>query len=84
MEDDSKKKYFRRKNPFFDLFSDFDRMDEMMNELMGKSFKNFDKMKFGTVDKRKNMKMIWRRVVGKGFLTKREAFGLFGFFRKVK
>lgn len=48
MTDEEKKHYFRRKNPFFDLFSEFDRMDEMMNELMGKSFQDFDKMKLGT------------------------------------
>ncbi|MBD3164348.1 TrmJ/YjtD family RNA methyltransferase [Candidatus Woesearchaeota archaeon] len=43
-----------------------------------------DKMEFATKDKRKNMKMLWRRLIGKSFLTKREAFGLFGFFRKIR
>lgn len=42
-----------------------------------------DDLEFGTEDKRENMKVLWRRVIGKSFLTKREAFGLFGFFRKL-
>jgi len=28
-------------------------------------------------------KRVWKRVLGKSFLTKREAFALFGFFRKL-
>lgn len=42
------------------------------------------KMEFTTTDKKKNMKVLWRRLVGKSFLTKREAFSLFGFFKKIK
>ncbi|MCK4326926.1 MAG: Hsp20/alpha crystallin family protein [Candidatus Diapherotrites archaeon] len=37
MEDEPKK--WKRRNPFFDLFSEFDRMDEMMDEMMGRAFK---------------------------------------------
>jgi TrmH family RNA methyltransferase len=43
-----------------------------------------NKMKFQTTDKKKNMKLLWRKLIGKSFLTKREAFGLFGFFRKLE
>ncbi len=43
-----------------------------------------NRLEFGTKDKKKNMKMLWKRLVGKSFLTKREAFTLFGFFRKLK
>lgn len=43
-----------------------------------------NKLDFKTPDKKKNMKELWKRLIGKSFLTKREAFTLFGFFRKVK
>jgi len=42
---DDEKKPWRRKNPFFDLFSEFDRMDEMMDEMMGRAFKDMKSMK---------------------------------------
>jgi len=41
-------------------------------------------MKFNTKEKRATQKVIWKRLIGKGTLTKREAFALFGFFRKIK
>lgn len=44
---------------------------------------NLDKMEFATESKRKTQKVIWKRVVGKSFLTKREAFALMGFFKKI-
>ena len=37
MEDEPKK--WKRKNPFFDLFSEFDKMDEMMDDMMSRAFK---------------------------------------------
>ena len=53
-------------------------------KLTGLIDSKIQKMEFRTIDKRKNMKLLWRRIIGKSFLTKREAFGLFGFFRKIK
>lgn len=35
-------------------------------------------------DKQVVLKKIWKSVIGKALLTKREAFGLMGFFRKIK
>lgn len=42
VEESGKKKFWRRRNPFFDLFSEFDRMDEMMDEMMKRAFEGMD------------------------------------------
>lgn len=42
-----------------------------------------DKMKFSTKTKKETQKKIWKRIVAKSFLTKREAFAMMGFFRKL-
>ncbi len=44
MEDDPKK-FWRRRNPFFGLFSEFDKMDEMMDEMMKHAFKDISSIK---------------------------------------
>lgn len=41
--DDDKKRSWRRRNPFFDLFSEFDKMDEIMDKMMKDSFKDMNK-----------------------------------------
>ena len=69
-----------------------EKVGEKFNLISGKEKKKLielidskiDGIEFNTKDKKKNMKMLWRRLIGKSFLTKREAFGLFGFFRKVR
>lgn len=43
-----------------------------------------DKMKFATASKKETQRLVWKRLLNKSFLTRREAFALFGFFRKVK
>lgn len=45
--------------------------------------KKLDGMHFSTEDKRETQKRVWSRVIGKAMLTKREAFALLGFFRKL-
>jgi len=45
--------------------------------------KKLDKMEFATPFKRKTQEMIWKRIIGKSFLTRREAFALMGFFKKL-
>ena len=45
--DDDKKKPWKRRNPFFDLFSEFDKMDEMMDEMMKNAFEDMDKLPQG-------------------------------------
>jgi tRNA/rRNA methyltransferase len=39
--------------------------------------------KFATREKKETQRTVWKRVLGKSFLTKREAYALFGFFRKL-
>ncbi|MBR9677427.1 TrmJ/YjtD family RNA methyltransferase [Candidatus Woesearchaeota archaeon] len=41
-------------------------------------------MKFTTKNKRETQKTVFKRVFGKAMLTKREAFALMGFFKKLK
>ncbi len=46
--------------------------------------KTLNKMDFATASKKQTQKTIWKRIIGKSFLTKREAFALMGFFKKLK
>ena len=41
------------------------------------------KLDFTTEEKRKTQKKVWKRVIGKSLLTKRELYALFGFFKKL-
>lgn len=42
-----------------------------------------DSLPFQSIAKRENQGHIWRRVLGKAMLTKKEAFGLIDFFKKA-
>ena len=41
-------------------------------------------MTFTRKSMKQTQRIIWKRILGKSFLTKREAYALFGFFKKVK
>ncbi|MBL7051205.1 RNA methyltransferase [Candidatus Woesearchaeota archaeon] len=43
-----------------------------------------NKFTFTTKEKKETQKIAWKKVLNKSFLTKREIFALFGFFRKLK
>ena len=43
-----------------------------------------DNMEFRAESDRDTQKVVWRRVIGKSFFTKRELFAVFGFFKNVK
>lgn len=43
-----------------------------------------ERLPFSTASKRRTQYILWKRLIGKSFLTKREVFALFGFFKKVK
>lgn len=43
-----------------------------------------DGMEFSTKEKKETQKRVWKRVIGKALLTKREAFSVMGFLRKLK
>ncbi|MEK6949486.1 MAG: TrmJ/YjtD family RNA methyltransferase [Nanoarchaeota archaeon] len=46
-------------------------------------YKILDKLEFSTPEKKDTQKKVWKRVFGKAMLTKREAFAVMGFFRKL-
>lgn len=50
---------------------------KMLNKALGK-------MDFATKEKKQTQVKVWKRMIGKSFLTKREAFALMGFLRKMK
>ena len=53
-------------------------------DVLMKKFKElFGKLDFSTAEKKETQAVVWKRLIGKSFLTKREAFALFGFVRKV-
>ena len=43
-----------------------------------------DSLPFETPEKKETQRMVWKKLVGKSMLTKREAFALFGLFKKMK
>jgi len=46
--------------------------------------KVLERVEFSTKEKKETQKKVWKRVIGKAFLTKREIFALIGFFKKLK
>ncbi|MBW2984149.1 RNA methyltransferase [Candidatus Woesearchaeota archaeon] len=46
--------------------------------------KALNKIKFTTKEKKQTQKTVWKRIFGKAFLTKREAFAVIGFLRKLQ
>ncbi len=52
-------------------------------QLMKMLNKTLNKMDFATKEKKQTQITIWKRMIGKSFLTKRESFALMGFFRKL-
>jgi len=42
------------------------------------------KMYFATEEKRETQRLVWKKLVGKGILSKREAYALMGFLKKIK
>ncbi len=53
-------------------------------QLMKLLNKALNKMQFATKEKKQTQLKLWKRMIGKSFLTKREAFALMGFLRKIK
>lgn len=45
--------------------------------------KTLNQLHFTTKQKKETQKKVWKKVIGKSFLTKREAFALCGFFKKI-
>lgn len=47
-------------------------------------YNSLNKLDFITSKKRETQRKLWKRVVGKAFMTRREIFALCGYFRKIK
>ena len=46
--------------------------------------KKINSFKFSTKEKKETQKIVWKKILNKAILTKREVFSLFGFFKKLK
>ena len=46
--------------------------------------KSLDFLEFATDQKKDTQKKLWKRIIARAGITKREAFGLMGYFRKIK
>jgi TrmH family RNA methyltransferase len=54
-----------------------EQLEKLMNETIAL-------LPFGTPQKFETQRIVWKQMIGKAQLTKREAFALFGYVRKVK
>ncbi len=50
---------------------------KLLNEIL-------NRLNFKTESKKKTQVLVWKRVLNKAFLTKREAYAIFGFLRKLE
>ena len=57
-------------------FAEKKQIMKMLDKALGK-------MHFATKEKKQTQKMVWKKIVGKTFMSKREAYALMGFLRKV-
>jgi TrmH family RNA methyltransferase len=53
-----------------------DQIMRMFNDI-------FDSMQWETAEKKETQQKLWKKMLGKAMLTKREAYGVMGFLRKV-
>ncbi len=56
----------------------------MKEELLKLIYKKIDSFKFSTQEKVDTQKKLWKKIIGKSFVTRREAMAMFGFFKKIK
>lgn len=66
-------------------FPDIPSVSKKEKEIILKKIdKILDKMEFTTPQKKVTQKRSWKRIIGKAMLTKREAFVVLGFLRKLE
>ncbi|MGV8171994.1 MAG: RNA methyltransferase [Candidatus Woesearchaeota archaeon] len=53
-------------------------------QLMKLLDESMDKMRFLNEDKKDTQRIVWKKMINKSFLSKREAYALMGFFKKIK
>lgn len=74
---------------FYELFGSEENIHELASlkdkeVLLDYINKIIDKIEFPTAGKKETQRIVWKRLLGKSFLTKREAFVLMGFFKRIK
>jgi len=53
-------------------------------QVLNKEFsKILNKLEFATKEKKQTQRTVWKRLIGKSFLTKRESFALIGLLKKI-
>ena len=55
-----------------------------MDQIMKLLEESMEGMEFAKESKKETQRLVWRRMISKSFLTRREAFALMGFFKKIK
>lgn len=70
------------KDKITDAYTPIDAADK--TRLVKLAHEALERMDFLTETKLATQKMVWQRLIGKTFLTKREAYALMGFFRKIR
>jgi tRNA/rRNA methyltransferase len=67
------------------ILSHINMMSKKEKEIILQLFDNlFENMEFKTSEMKKTQKTIWKRIIGKSNMTKREAFAVIGFLKKIK
>lgn len=69
------------KDKITDAYTPIDAADK--DRLVKLAHEALERMDFLTETKRATQKIVWQRLIGKTFLTKREAYALMGFFRRI-
>ena len=59
-----------------DGITEKEQINKMFEEL-------YNKLKWQTKEKRKTQVILWKKIIGKAMLTKREAYGVMGLLRKL-
>jgi len=73
------------KNPTKKVSSHIKTASKVEKEIILKHMNNIlDKLEFPLESKNQTQKMIWKRIFGKSFLTKREAFAVIGCLKKIE
>lgn len=74
------------------ILYEISKSNQSINELASKKDRDvlvkyinstLKKIKFSTNDKLNTQKIVWKRMLSKSFLTKREAYSLIGYFKKI-
>ena len=72
---------FKHKTDIKNRFKPLEEQDKrLLTSLINEKL---DSMEFETESKRRTQKLLWKNIVGKSMLTRREGFALMGFFRRI-